>query len=196
MADIPIQTRVMTIEEFAQRYDEEGPFEIIDGEIIEMSPSVFGPSEIADTLMTALKLYAIPRKLGNAYMEIPFILPDTYSPQWVKGSRVPDVMYFRAEKLAAYKSDTKGYRTLPLMMIPDLVVEVVSPTDNYTEISKKITRYLSDGIKIVWVVDPQTKTVSVHLLGSKQQTNLSGEDKLTGGDVIPGFEITVASIFD
>jgi Uma2 family endonuclease len=129
-------------------------------------------------------------------MEIPFILPDTYSPEWVKGSRVPDVMYFRAEKLAAYKADTKGYRRLPLMAVPDLVVEVVSSTDNYTDVNKKVTRYLSDGVKIVWVVGPQTKTLSVRLLGSKQQTNLSVDDKLTGGDVIPGFEISVASIFD
>lgn len=187
-----ISAGVMTLDEFMRRYDQEGPFEILDGEIVPKMPSVSGHTEIIKWFFVALLPYE-QRGIGEVFTEATFVLSDI--PDWVKGSRIPDVMFVSAAKMAAYRLQTPDYRSKPYILIPDLVVEVVSPTDNYTDINKRVARYLSDGVRLVWVVDPQLQTIVVHVAGSNQQTTLTGEMLLTGGDVLPDFSVMVREIF-
>jgi Uma2 family endonuclease len=109
-------------------------------------------------------------------------------------------MYYRAERLEAYKAATPDWKLRPYVLVPDLVVEVVSPTDNLTELDDKVDVYLADGVNLVWVIDPQREKVSVYTLvaerpHTKQHTTLKPGDTLSGGDLMPGFEIAVATIF-
>jgi hypothetical protein len=117
-----------------RRYDAEGPFEIINGEVIPVSPSVFGSGHVAAWLHDQIVLYlaAHPdggQAIGSVFSEMPFVLPDTPSSAWVTGSRVPDLMFIRAGRLADYKAAVSDWRLKPLALVPDLVVEVISPTD-------------------------------------------------------------------
>ncbi len=190
------ETAMMTIADFVRLYDEEGPFELVDGERITLSPTSLGHNRIAAKLLIALSTYATANDLGEAMIEPPFIIGDTGDADWVAGSRVPDVMFVTAARWTAYQTATPDWRDRPLGIVPDLAVEIVSPNDRYTEIDTKVTGYLGDGIQLVWVINPRQRSVTIHKSGSKQQLTLSGDDMLTGGDMMPDFTIGVADLFE
>ncbi|PYS57930.1 MAG: Uma2 family endonuclease, partial [Acidobacteria bacterium] len=84
----------------------------------------------------------------------------------------------------------KGYR----QGAPDLVVEVLSPSDTMKKVEAKVAQWLEAGARMVWVVSPKLRTVTVY----RSLTNivvLTEKDTLDGGDVVPGFQIRVAEIF-
>lgn len=181
----------MSVEEFIRRYDEQ-PFEILNGEIVPMSPSVSGPTYIANKLAQFINFYAIPKELGEALIEMVFTLQDT--PKWVKGSRVPDVLYFKKERFDTYKQENPNWQAEPMRLLPDLVVEVVSPSDQFVAVNNKVQLYMQDGIPLIWVIEPERRTISIPV-NSKQYLVLTDQDTLTGGEVIPGFEIESSKIF-
>jgi Uma2 family endonuclease len=185
---------LMTLEQFIERYGEQGPLEIIEGEIVELTPQVTRSARIAGRLFRDLADYVETHKLGEAFIETPFVL--TVASNWVKGSRVPDLMFVRAERLAQLAKDDPGWMLKPLPLVPDLVVEIISPTDRIPDVDKKTARYLEDGVRVVWVIEPEGKTVTIHMAGSKQLTRLTAEDRLSGGDVIPGFEVEIVRLFE
>jgi Uma2 family endonuclease len=77
---------------------------------------------------------------------------------------------------------------------PDLAVEVVSPSDRYDEVQTKVTEYLTAGTRLVWVVEPATRTIFVHRASGVVQSLHEGEE-LNGEDVIPGFRCPVRRVF-
>jgi Uma2 family endonuclease len=77
---------------------------------------------------------------------------------------------------------------------PDLAVEVVSPDDRYKDVERKAKAYVDAGSKLVWVVDPRRRTVTIHRSQSDLVVLPEDED-LEAGDVIPGFRCSVAELF-
>ena len=80
-------------------------------------------------------------------------------------------------------------------MVPDLVVEVASPSDSRRELNDKAQMWLRHGVRVVWVVQPDTRTVDVHPADGPVVT-LGDDDSLGGGDVLPGFSCAVRAVFD
>ena len=81
---------------------------------------------------------------------------------------------------------------------PDLAIEVLSPGDLAYEIDEKVAEYLSAGVRLIWVVNPRTKIVRIHRPGSVAAGPISSLDehaKITGEDVLPGFECAVSAFF-
>jgi len=191
MVDTHITEGLMTIEEFIEQYDQQ-PFEIIDGERKLLSPTMADHGDVQSNLLTALIGFIAARKIGKVYVDTPFVL--THERQWVKGSRVPDLMYFVSARLAAYKSADSDYGHKPFVLVPDLAVEIVSPTDSYSQVTQKIKAYLKDGVRLVWVFDLERKVVQIYQ-ADHTEIEVQGDGLLTGGDVIPGFEVTVNSLF-
>ena len=76
---------------------------------------------------------------------------------------------------------------------PDLAVEVISPSNRVTDMHRKIRQLLAAGTALVWIVHPETRTVEVHTRSGA--VTLEEGDTLSGGDVLPGFEIPVSEIF-
>lgn len=185
------QTNLMTVEEFVRLYDSEGPFELIDGERRILSPTVAGHGNKAKKIYDALIVHDPQEELGTVYSELPFVL--VYTADWVKGSRTPDVMYFRADRIAAYKANNPDWEEKPFVIVPDLVIEVISANDLYSEVDEKVDRYLDDGVQIVWVVDQKRKAVKVRRQDYSKTLHL--DDKLSGDEIIPGFSIPVKTIF-
>lgn len=184
----------MPLEAFIQEFNER-PFEIIDGEKVYVMPTVFGPSHFIRLLFLLLYNYVHTNKLGEVYQEITFILPDTYHSRWVEGSRIPDVMFYSGTRIPDYQQQNPDWYGQPLALVPDLVIAVVSPTDHYTDVDKKAAAYLADGVRLVWVFNPQIGRMAVHRTGSNQQTNLTIADTLDGEDVLPGFSIALQNVF-
>ena len=104
--------------------------------------------------------------------------------------REPHIAFTSAERLPLDAWNT-GYSEV----VPDLVVEVASPSDSRRELNDKAQMWLRYGVRLVWVVHPETRTVDVHRADGAAVT--IGEDgSLDGLDVLPGFVCEVGAIFD
>ena len=183
----------MSLTDFVEKYQVQ-PFELVNGEVVALSPNVVGHNFTAKRLFRVVDQHVESQKLGELAYETPFVLHDT--PDWVKGSRTPDLMFFRAERWAAYTAAMPDWKEKPYILVPDLSIEVVSPNDRYSEIDDKVEGYLTDGVQIVWVIDPQRHKVTVHTAESDQPTILRADGTLTGGEVLPGFSVPVKSLFE
>lgn len=136
------KTRVgMPLDEFLELSHEQ-PFDLINGERIPLMPGVAVHGETIRALFLAIWLYISTKLLGDVITETTFILPDTYDSNWVEGSRTPDVMYYAAGRLQAYKAQTPDWQARPYALVPDFVAEVVSPNDKFSELDKKSTPIL------------------------------------------------------
>lgn len=110
---------------------------------------------------------------------------------WTAGDlRMPDVSYISKERLKQFPAT--GWLDIP----PDLAVEVVSPTDSATMVQKKALDYIRAGVPLVWVVFPETRTVEVWRSTEPARELLRETDLLTGGEVLPGFSVPVAELFE
>ena len=99
-----------------------------------------------------------------------------------------DVAVFSAETLAL-QGDSPYIQGLPL-----LAAEILSPSDKQSAINEKVSGYLNAGVPMVWVVDPTFKTIVVHRPRTTPQM-FAGDSKLTGQDVLPGFDVVASDIF-
>ena len=190
----PVERIGMSIEEFWRRQEEQ-PFELIDGEIIPlMTPKIFASDFYAKQIETALEQFTIPNQLGMVFVETTFILPDTTDRNWVKGSRQPDVLFLERTRFEDYRKNTPDWKQRALMLIPDLAIEIVSPTDRMPKVWRKAAVYLEDGVRLVWVINPMRNTVTI-FAGDESPITLNATQTLDGGDVLPGFSLPLAQFF-
>lgn len=103
--------------------------------------------------------------------------------------RKPDVSFIATNRIPK-NTRLKGHCPI----VPDLVVEVVSPNDLYEEVEGKVGEYLRVGVKLVWVVNPNSQTIRIHRAdGTVHDVGL--KDELSGEDVVPGFRCAVQDVF-
>ncbi len=194
MIQNPVSTVTgMVMEDFVRLYDQDGAFELIDGERIPLVPGVAEHTELIKLLYRLLLAYEQKMQSVSVYSEAPYVL--VYSPDWVTGARIPDVMAYRAQRMTDYKAQTPDWGKKPYILVPDLCIEVISPNDIYSEVDAKVERYLSDGVRLVWVFNPCSSSVRVHNANSIQSVRLTQEHTLDGGDVLPDFTLPVHDIF-
>jgi Uma2 family endonuclease len=179
-----VATRQVTVDEFeAMALD--GRWELIDGELVEMSPSAEESSNISATITILIGQFVRAHRLGRMYTaEGGFVL---FSDR--ETVRAPDVAFVRADRVPQGKARKHFAR-----LAPDLVVEVLSPSDRAGEVLSKIEMYREAGVRLIWVVDPEPKTVTV-LTENQPVTVFKSDGVLDGGTVLPGFSVAVAEIF-
>lgn len=178
-------TRTMTIEELAQLPEDEARFELIKGDMIEMTPPGSEHGELMTAAAILIGSFVRRERLGAVISgDAGFILART--PDILLG---PDVAFVRAERLAPREERT-GWLELP----PDLAVEIVSPNDTFRDVERKVALYLDHGVRQVWVLNPRERTISVFTPGPALRM-YRADDVLDGGDVLPGFAVPVAEFF-
>lgn len=104
--------------------------------------------------------------------------------------REPDMAFISAERLPL-ETRVPGYAEIP----PDLVVEIVSPSDRPVAVHDKAQMWLRYGVRLVWVVNPETRTI-ITMPAEGPDRTLYEDDTLDGGAVIPGFACPVRDVFD
>ncbi len=186
MATSNVNTKLLTAEELLRLSTKGVRGELIRGMLCETMPTGFEHGKVVMKLGFLLSNFVYPLKLGS--------LTASDSGVWLEHDpdtvREPDIAYFSTEKMPPEVRVT-GYAEA----IPDLVVEVVSPSNSLREINDKALMWLSFGVRLVWTVDPDTRTVDVYREGQSVAT-LAEDDSLDGLDVLPGFTCAVRDVFD
>jgi Uma2 family endonuclease len=102
--------------------------------------------------------------------------------------RSPDLVYY--DEVRRYDDLKPGYLNRP----PTLAVEVLSPNDRWGKVTRRLTQFLGQGVALVWLVDPEGRSVTVYRPNQLPQV-FEGEDELTGDPELPGFRCRVADLF-
>ncbi|MDE2946770.1 MAG: Uma2 family endonuclease [Chloroflexota bacterium] len=160
---------------------------LIDGELmIKMAPAQHHASA-ASELSRHLGNFVAERGLGRVLTECGYhpagdrrtvLLPDVAFEAMPRASQPP---------LATY---------VPYM--PDLAVEIISPSQTLAQVRRKAEVYLRHGAAVVWLLDPLAKTAEVWRRGADDAPvveRIAGDGDLTGGDILPGFRLPLARIF-
>ena len=173
------ETTPMTLEEFLES-DLEG-YEYVKGELVPVPPTSMEHGDISVNLVFRLGSYIRENQLGRVY------IPDT---GFKVGERVlmPDIAFLASEHIPDDRSKTSP-------VPPDLAVEVVSQTDVSRQIEEKAFAYLDAGTRLVWVLKPRSKTVTIYR-SETDITLLTRNDTLTGENVVEGFSCQVAELFE
>lgn len=160
-------------------------YELIRGELKKMAPAGNEHGSIAALVTGLLVTHVRAHKLGKVYAaETGFKLmtdPDTV--------RAPDVAFVSQKRLDEV-GPVQGYWP----GAPDLVVEVISSNDLYTEVSEKVGEWLEAGSKMVVVINPRRHQVLVHHSPTDVKV-LGKDDTLESGNVVPGWELHVKELF-
>lgn len=188
-----IHIDALTLEEFVERYNE-NPFELVDGECIPMAPQITRSATTGGRTYFRVSLFLQENPIGEVFIEAPFVLK-LEEGSWVRGSRTPDVMFYNAQRLAQIMTDP-DWEDKPLIGPPDLAVEIISPTDKFSDVTRKALDYLRDGVLLVWVIDPKAKMVTIFRANQSEQTLLQGEEAILSGEsVLPGFQIALKELW-
>ncbi|HWP38413.1 MAG TPA: Uma2 family endonuclease [Gemmatimonadales bacterium] len=175
--------RLITAEELERMGTPDGNCELVRGVLVPVNPPGPVQGDLAVRIASALRAFVRPRRLGTVYVETGYILerdPDT-----VRG---PDVSFLSRERAEALGS--RGY----VSNGPDLAVEIRSPDQTLAQLSAKLREYLNAGTRLAWLVDPHSRTVRV--FEPKRPTRvLRIGDVLEGGNVLPGFSLSVTELF-
>jgi Uma2 family endonuclease len=160
-------------------------YELVDGELVERQ-SGWKSSRIGASVAVLLMAHCDANGLG-----------------WVVGAgasyqcfadaphkvRKPDASFIRLERMPPGEEPEGHCR-----IAPDLAVEVISPNDLYDAVENKVEEYLTAGVRLMWVVNPSTRTVRVNRADGTE-TRLRQTDELSGEDVVPGFRCRVSELF-
>ena len=180
------EVKLLTADDLLRLYSKGVRGELVRGVLCKTLAVGGEHGETVVNLVTELRNFAKPRRLGRLAASDSGVLLER-SPDTV---REPDIAFFTTEKIPPSVRVTGYYEE-----IPDLVVEVASPSDSVREVNDKARMWLSYGTRLVWVLHPNRRRVDVHHLGGAVAT-LTNEETLSGGDVLPGFECSLADIFD
>lgn len=178
-------TKLMTAEDLWAMGEDARWCELIRGELVYMSPASGMHSQVAGMILRHLLVFASKGRQQQVFeSSAGYILGR--DPDIVLS---PDVSVVRSDR---FPPEGAGNRFMEL--VPDLVVEVISPSERPGQVTTKLLTYLNAGVQAVWLVDPEDRSVTVHAAGQTPRT-LAIDDELDGGDVLPGFSVPVADIF-
>ena len=181
----PLGTEPITAEQLLEMHARGMRGELIRGVFCETMPPGIRHGQIVINLAGYLWDVIRPDRIGTLVTESGVWLGS--EPDTVLG---PDLAYFSRETLPLDAS-VLGYAEV----VPELVVEVVSPNDTLREIAGKAGMWLNAGVQLVWVLWPETQTIEVHR-PNQPVTTLREADTLTAEDILPQFSVPVADIFD
>jgi Uma2 family endonuclease len=160
-------------------------FELVDGKLLERKVSVRS-SWVGYNLSRLIGNHVEPNQLGWVFGSDNGFQCFPGRPKTV---RRPDVSFVKTGRMT-WDQVADGW----LRVVPDLVVEVVSPRDKAYPVETKVEMFLAAGVPLIWIVYPHVRTIRI-IRGDGSSAILRDGDDLPGEDIIPGFNCPVSSIF-
>ena len=187
-----LQTKLLTYEDYLLMPQIHQPSEIIQGELrMTQAPS---PDHqwVAMNIYTSLRQFVAKRGLG-VVLAAPCDVIISRSPLQ---TRQPDVLFLSAER-TGITGRSELRKKKPTEIIPDLVVEVLSPKDSRQEIDEKLRDYQKIGVREAWLVSPEAETIEVLRISSGEITTagLYGLNDKLSSNVLGGFDLQVTEVF-
>ena len=187
---MPAEKQYISAEEFLELVDQpqyqDRRLDLVEGEIVEMSLPTPGHGELTGLLSMKIASYVYENDLGRVTGgDAGFVVRRNLAGRatvrgldiaFISKAKAPDPLPFKLFELA-----------------PDLAVEVISPGNTADDIHDKVRELLKMGTPLIWLVHSRTRTVVVHT--SASAVTYEESDTLSGGDVLPGFELRVGDIF-
>lgn len=184
-----VATPLLTAEEFFEWVhrpeNTDRHFELEQGEIVELPPPGKFHGFVCANISRILGNFTVQRRKGYVCTNDAGVIVER-DPDSVRG---PDVTLYEDSQDASHME--RQYAVRP----PVLAVEVLSPTDRLNKVIVRVTQLLSRGVQLVWVVDPDTRDVSVYRAGKDPHVLAAGQE-ITGDDVLPDFRCRVAEFFE
>ena len=182
-------TGIMDVTAFEHWPDQDGwMFELHQGRLIRMPGPGGVHGDIQSELARIMGNFLATHQLGKITSTACYYMP---LPDGREEILCPDLSYSLPLRKA-----TAPFRGSYQELVPDLVIESASPNDTRPAVTEKIAVYLAMGVRLIWVVWPQRKTVEVWRPGNVTPTQmLTVANHLDGADVIPGFTHPVQAIF-
>jgi Uma2 family endonuclease len=164
------------------RLEDEGLYELVDGKLVEKQMSSLA-SKTAGIVTVKIGIFLEATNVGSLFPEQSFqCFPDEPSKL-----RRPDIAFVCTRRLAEVPDE--GH----VPIAPDLAIEVVSPNDTIYELDAKLVDYRSAGVKLVWVVNPNSRLVRIYR-SDHSSADLQENDTLSGESVLPGFSILIKDL--
>jgi Uma2 family endonuclease len=160
--------------------------ELVDGNVVEMSPASVLHGRIAGRIYRRLAEHAERLGAGEALVgDVGFILDLPGDPERV---RAPDVAFVARERLGTERPARGFFRGAP-----DLAVEVLSPSETATDVQQKVRDYLEAGARLVWIVAPETRSTTVYRANGSARLVRETEE-IDGEDVLPGLRLHLSDV--
>ena len=181
----PAATGLLTLAEFFARYGDQR-YELVRGRAVEVPMPGFRHGKVCIRVGRLLCEFADAGDLGHVVGNDTLVRTRT-NPDGARGMDVCFVSYARLPKDAVPDG--------PLEVVPELVVEVRSPSDRWTDVLGKAIEYLDAGVTAVVILDPPTRSAAVYRSDVRSET-FEPDETLTLPDVLPGFSVPVAQFFE
>jgi Uma2 family endonuclease len=161
--------------------DHEKSYEIVNGQPEEKEMPGARHSGVCTRFSRKLGAFVEANALGEVYQEASF--------QIGENERIPDLAFISAERIPP-----DGEPEAKWLIVPDLAIEVVSPNDFYEKVHAKAMEYLAAGVKQVWIVSPENRTITIY----RSTTNIIAfpeDSEFVSEDLFPGFRCHLSEIF-
>nr|WP_088890181.1 Uma2 family endonuclease [Leptolyngbya ohadii] len=174
----------LTLEEFLQLPETKPTSEYIDGQIIQKPTPQGKHSSIQGELVPAINAVVKAARVGRAFPEL----------RCTFGNRsiVPGITVFRTERIPR---DTDGAVAHVFSIAPDWTIEILSPDQSQTKVTKNILYCLNYGTQMGWLIDPDEQTVLVYLLQQQPQAFDLPDELLPVPDFAANLKLTVGNLF-
>lgn len=182
---ISIEKKVWTDAEFMALSKDGHRYELVNGQVLDMGNLGIEHGGIGSLLGGLLAIYVKQHKLG--------IVCDSSTAFTLKNGnkRSPDVSFVSKERLKGLKRPPRGF----FQGSPDLAVKILSPSNSVEEIHGKIVEYFDNDTRLVWVIHPDEKYVLVYH-SPEPDGFLRSKDQLEGEEIVSGFSMPVAELFE
>lgn len=174
-------TRTITDDELLRLPEDGCKYEVVDGELVRTSPAGLLHGRVIGRLFLRLAAFVEAHRLGDVLgSNALFVLPSG-------NKRGPDLSF-----LAAGRFDSVRDAVFP-EIVPDLAVEVLSPSDSPRQVLDKVGEYLQAGVRLVWVIDPKGRGATVYR-SLADVRRVGADEALDGEDVLPGFACRLCDV--
>jgi Uma2 family endonuclease len=171
----------LTIEDFERLPNELAYYhELVDGELVDVSGNTPNHNGLRDLLISMLLPYVKEHKLGRVVGEQEY--------QFGQNAHGPDVTFVLPERAKLFNGKLRVQR-----FVPDLAIEIVSESDTFAKLLRKVGRYRECGTKEAWIFDIDSRRA---FLFSEERDAILGENDQFGSSSIPGFSIRIGDLFD